>query len=202
MDDPSVNYIFNTEVDDNSEEKRKLIEFFFTIFLGIHRFLKEGAVVIRNTNPVHAVGRCIHFWLKPGFDIFRQPFQSGIFNFLKLGFFSVLRCLEFTYKGKVIEDRYLDGIHDQTFILSIAATHSNFQKQGLMKNCMNPLLKAIDEVNGYCWLECPKEQNVALYEHYGFKIVETYELSWFNYFSGKPNVKIWSMLRYPKKKDL
>lgn len=201
MDDPSVNYVFNTDITDMSQEKKDLFAIFFSTTMKIHRHL--GGVVIRNAYPQHAIGRCVQMWFQPDVNIFCSILSSGFFNYLKLGFFNVIRGLELGIKAKSVEDRFLTPeILSQTYKLTIASTHSDFQKQGLMKNCMVPVLNAIDELNAYAWLECTKEDNLGLYEHYGFKVVETFELSWFSYFSGKPNVKLWSMLRNPSKKDI
>jgi GNAT superfamily N-acetyltransferase len=200
VDDPSLNYIFNTELTDSSEEKKRKLEIFWRTVMKIHRHL--GGIVIRNTNPDHFFGKCSLMWLQPGVNIFSSLFRSGFFDFFQLGLVNIIRGLEAGLKAMFIEDRYLKDIHHLTYHLSVAATDPIAQKKGVLKNCMRPVLNALDEAGAYAWLECTKESNLALYEHYGFQIVESFELSWFCYFTGKSPVKIWSMLRKPSKKDI
>jgi GNAT superfamily N-acetyltransferase len=64
----------------------------------------------------------------------------------------------------------------------------NFQGQGFGSRLIRPMLARIDEEQLPCYLDTNTEKNVALYEHYGFKVVKRYQI---------PGSEVinWSMVR-------
>ncbi len=70
------------------------------------------------------------------------------------------------------------------------AIDPNYQGKGYASKLLNPMLAKLDENNLPCYLESP-ERNLALYEHFGFKVVEHIS------FPGNDD-EIWLMLRNNK----
>ena len=56
--------------------------------------------------------------------------------------------------------------------LSSVGVDSMFQGKGYASTLLKPMLARIDEEHLPCYLETQREQNVSLYQHYGFEVVE------------------------------
>lgn len=56
--------------------------------------------------------------------------------------------------------------------LSPIAVNPSYQKKGFGKKLMENMMVKLDELNMPCYLQTQSEYNVALYQKYGFKIVE------------------------------
>ena len=68
------------------------------------------------------------------------------------------------------------------------AIDPKYQGKGYASRLLKPMFVKLDENNLPCYLESP-ERNLALYEHFGFEIVEHISL---------PENDMWLMLRYNK----
>jgi hypothetical protein len=207
IDDPSISYLFGYDRHDNSPDKVARIRLFFETMTSIHRFL--DCIVLRNVpaQRPEATGKCVQLWLKPSYNLFTNFFSSGIiWAFLKLSVGDILRSLEAAAKTMWVEYKHVHHVEDRTFHLSCVGTHHDFQKQGLLKQVFVPMLNAIDALDCYAYLESTKEENVPVYEHYGFRVVETFELGFFNSWwfgtGERQNAKMWGMLRPPSKKEI
>ncbi len=64
----------------------------------------------------------------------------------------------------------------------------NFQGKGFASSLIRPMLARIDEEQLQCYLETSNEKNVAIYQHFGFKVLKKYQIP-------GSNVINWSMLR-------
>ena len=65
------------------------------------------------------------------------------------------------------------------------------QGKGLCSEILNPMFEYLDENNQDCYLETHTEENVELYKHYNFELLEVSNIP-------KTNVKHYSMIRRSK----
>ena len=70
------------------------------------------------------------------------------------------------------------------------AIDPNYQGNGYASRLLTPMFAKLDENNLPCYLESP-ERNLALYEHFGFEVVEHISFP-------KNDNEMWLMLRYNK----
>ncbi len=66
------------------------------------------------------------------------------------------------------------------------------QGQGVSRILMQPMLDRADQQQLHCWLDTHREENVRLYQRYGFEICERVDVP------GHP-VPMWGMLRPPRR---
>ena len=88
---------------------------------------------------------------------------------------------------------YLDAVHERLtpfnhWFLQTIGIAPQFQGKGYAGKLLRPMLSKIDEEGLPCYLETLDEQNVSLYKHFGFKIVDK---------SNVPETSLtnWAMLR-------
>ena len=104
--------------------------------------------------------------------------------------------LEFgIYRGSRMKGlgQYIDAVHSRLapfkhWFLQAIGVDPQFQGRGYASKLLRPMLSRIDEEGLPCYLETLEEQNVRLYEHFGFKVIEE---------SKVPNTNLtnWAMLR-------
>ena len=89
--------------------------------------------------------------------------------------------------------QYIDAVHGRLvpfehWFLQAIGVHPQFQRRGYASKLLRPMLARIDEEGLPCYLETLEGQNVRLYEHFGFKVIEE---------SNVPNTSLtnWAMLR-------
>ena len=95
--------------------------------------------------------------------------------------------------------QYIDMIHSRMvpskhWFLQCIGVDQKFQGRGYASKLLRPMLKRIEEEGLPCYLETLEKQNVGLYEHFGFKVIEE---------SNVPgtNLTNWAMLRDMSIKD-
>jgi len=88
---------------------------------------------------------------------------------------------------------YIDTVHKRLapfkhWFLQTIGVAPQFQGKGYAGKLLRPMLSRIDEESLSCYLETLDEQNVSLYEHFGFKTVDK---------SNVPETALtnWAMLR-------
>ena len=91
---------------------------------------------------------------------------SKIFGFIRYGG-SKLRTFE----------KYVDTIHQQEtpfkhWFLQTIGISPKFQGKGYASELLRPMLKIIDKKHLPCYLETISEENVSIYEHFGFKPIQ------------------------------
>lgn len=72
--------------------------------------------------------------------------------------------------------------------LLIIGVDPKFQGQGFGGNLLTPMLARIDEEQLPCYLDTNTEENIALYQHFGFNVVKRYEIP-------GSDIINWSMVR-------
>ena len=81
----------------------------------------------------------------------------------------VLRLLNYENHAMKIKEKYSD---DNCWYLFSLTVHPNYQHTGLATKVMQPMLDFFDATGQSCYLETNKECNIAMYEHYGFRLME------------------------------
>jgi len=73
--------------------------------------------------------------------------------------------------------QYIDAVHRRLapfkhWFLQTIGVDPQFQGRGYASKLLRPMLARIDEEGLPCYLETLEGQNVRLYEHFGFKVIE------------------------------
>jgi ribosomal protein S18 acetylase RimI-like enzyme len=99
------------------------------------------------------------------------------------------------YGGSRIRDlgKYIDEVHSRLapfkhWFLQAIGVAPQFQGRGYSGKLLRPMLSKIDEEGLPCYLETLEEQNVQLYEHFGFGVIEESAIP-------ETNLTNWAMLR-------
>ena len=72
---------------------------------------------------------------------------------------------------------YIDAVHQRLspfrhWFLQVIGVDPQFQGKGYAGKLLKPMLARIDEEGLSCYLETLDEHNVALYEHFTFKVID------------------------------
>ncbi len=89
--------------------------------------------------------------------------------------------------------QYIDAVHSRLapfkhWFLQAIGVDPQFQGRGYASKLLRPMLSRIDEEGLPCYLETLEGQNVRLYEHFGFKVIEESNIP-------DTNLTNWAMLR-------
>jgi len=89
--------------------------------------------------------------------------------------------------------QYMDAVHSRLapfkhWFLQAIGVDPQFQGRGYASKLLSPMLSRIDEESLPCYLETLEGQNVRLYEHFGFKVIEESNVP-------DTNLTNWAMLR-------
>ncbi|MFC1899545.1 GNAT family N-acetyltransferase [Chloroflexota bacterium] len=173
---PPLQYCYPDEA-----EREKVAPYFFS--LSLSNGIRYGEV--HATSP-ELEG--IAIWLPSDnypvtmWKLLRSVPLSDIFGFGKYGG-SRMRGL----------GQHIDLVHSKQapfkhLFLQAIGVDSQFQGKGYASKLIRPMLSRIDEEGLPCYLETLEEQNVLLYEHFGFEIVEESMIP-------KTSLTNWAMLR-------
>jgi len=103
----------------------------------------------------------------------------GIMSYFTAGGYKLLnklnvgKMLKFDSFAAKIKKKY---VNENTWYLYSFAVLKNARGKGIGSKLLRPMLKYFDNENQSCYLETLKEENVELYQHYGFKLVEKVEV--------------------------
>jgi ribosomal protein S18 acetylase RimI-like enzyme len=81
-----------------------------------------------------------------------------------------------------VEKAHIRIIRQPHYYLEILGVDPRFQGQGFSSRLLRPVLEHADAQRKMCYLETQGSKNVALYEHFGFQVVETLSV----YFDQEP----------------
>ena len=173
---PPLQYYFPDEI-----ERKKIAPYFFSLplFYGI----RHGEVHTTSTNLegitiwIPSNNYPITFWRLMG----SVP-PSEIIGLGRYGR-SKLRNL----------GQYIDAVHSRMapskhWFLQAIGVDPQFQGKGYASKLLRQMLSRIDEEGLPCYLETLEGQNVRLYEHFGFKVIEESNVP-------DTNLTNWAMLR-------
>lgn len=104
----------------------------------------------------------------------------------EISFWRALRAGAFRLRGTVGKEimnnilsfsDYIDGLHRQHvpgshWYLFFIGVDPAYQGKGFASRLIRPMLSRLDQEKKSCYLVTQNEQNVALYEHYGFAVVD------------------------------
>lgn len=79
--------------------------------------------------------------------------------------------------GMRYTSEYIDGVHrhlvpTRHWFLQDIGVDPSFRGNGYASRLLRPMLQKIDTDNLLCYLETQDEVNVAIYEHYGFQVID------------------------------
>jgi ribosomal protein S18 acetylase RimI-like enzyme len=118
-----------------------------------------------------------------------KMFRSGGVRLIKeLGFERVGKLTSVGTFVSKIHHRLINFPH---WHLSPMCVEPEYQGKGYGSKLMRSMLNRLDEEKLPCFLETQNKNNVDIYKHYGFNIIDTTTI---------PHAKLehWSMLRYPQ----
>ena len=87
----------------------------------------------------------------------------------------------------------MDAVHQRLapfrhWFLQVIGVDPQFQGRGYAGELLRPMLARVDKEGLPCYLETLNEQNVLLYEHFSFRVVEKSTIP-------ETNLTNWAMLR-------
>jgi len=111
-------------------------------------------------------------WLPP------EKSRMTLWRAIRSGGFSIIFKLgmKFISRQWGIND-YMSSVHEHRapfphWYLFVLAVDPVLQGKGYAGNLLRAMLARIDEEHLPCYVETEREENVSMYQHYGFKVVE------------------------------
>jgi GNAT superfamily N-acetyltransferase len=121
------------------------------------------------SSPIEGVA----IWEPPG----KRPISIWAFltsGYLKLLFtslvFSAIKFIGIFFETNRMHNKY--GPPKHNYYLSLLAVHPDSQGEGLAGKLLRPVLKKADKMHVGTYLETTNPQNVPVYEHFGFQVME------------------------------
>lgn len=144
------------------KEKMKL---FWTTFIHL---LKDDSICLADNSYIHSV---LFYTLPKSKEhgLFSYIRCGGIKLLFKMGIRSIIRFLQFDNDIKKYKNKYQG---DNDGYLFAFATHLKEQHHGYGATLLRHLLNYLDANNLGCYLETFDEENIGLYEHFGFELME------------------------------
>ena len=91
-----------------------------------------------------------------------------------------------------VEKKHRELAPEKHWYLSVLAVDPEYQGNGYGSQLIRGMLSRIDEERLPCYVETEGEKNVAMYEHFGFEVLEEFEIP-------DSKDKLVAMLRKPVK---
>jgi len=99
-----------------------------------------------------------------------RALRAGLFRFRKgVGKEALERILSFSEYLDGLHRRHMPGPHHYLFFIGVDPAH---QGKGYASRLIRPVLVRLEREGLPCYLVTQNEKNVALYEHYGFRVIE------------------------------
>ena len=95
---------------------------------------------------------------------------GGLKLILKYSPSIILRLLNYEKYAMKMKSKYSDN---NCWYLYSLTVHPDYQHKGLATKVITPMLNFFDATGQSCYIETNDSQNVPLYEHFGFKLMET-----------------------------
>lgn len=99
-----------------------------------------------------------------------------------------LRLLTYENHAMKLKKKYTN--HDCWYLYNVTVK-PQFQNNGSCSKLLKPMFEYFDRVGQDCYLETHKEENIEMYEHFGFDLLDVSNIP-------KTNIKHYSMLRKSK----
>ena len=101
-----------------------------------------------------------------------------------------LRLLRYENYAMKLKKKYTN--HECWYLYNVTVK-PEYQHKGMSSTLLKPMFQYLDRIGQDCYLETHKEENVKIYEHYGFELLEVSKIP-------KTDIVQYSMLRKAKKK--
>lgn len=111
-------------------------------------------------------------WLPPnypGVNALAFLFSGGIKLIMYAGLGIVDRLL--SYESYAMKLKEKNSSSEDWYLYNLSVVKDK-QGKGIASKLLKPMLKLLDKQNKGCYLETNKKENVSLYEHFGFKLME------------------------------
>ena len=111
-------------------------------------------------------------WLPPGYpgvNTWSFLFNGGIKLIMYAGWGIVDRLL--SYESYAMNLKRKNSSSEDWYLYNLSVVKDK-QGQRITTKLLKPMLEFLSEENKGCYLETNKEENVGLYEHFGFKLME------------------------------
>ena len=155
----------------NGKYSRSKMETFWAVSLAL---LGKDAICIADSKEANSVLIYVGPQSKePGLMEYLKA--GGIKMLFKLGIRSAVKLLRFDNQAQAVAKRHKNG---NCGYLMAFATRLNKQGQHYGKPLMNALLQYLNESGEGCYLETLKDENVDLYRHFSFELVEQMPLGY------------------------
>jgi len=131
-------------------------------------------------------------WLpsdKVEMNFWRGLKSGGLPIIFNLGIRSTYRQLAISELMYDVHRRRISSPHWYLYLLGVLP---ELQRKGYAGNLMKPMLERADKEGFDIYLDNTKANNLPMYEHYNFKIIEEYKIP-------ETAISIWAMLRKPQK---
>lgn len=115
-------------------------------------------------------------------------FKGGLKLIFKHSLGIIPRLLNYENNAMKVKAQYSD---ENCWYLYSLTVHPDHQHKGLASKVMQPILDFFDATGQSCYLETNKDSNIAMYEHFGFELME-------KGFIPNTNVPHYAMRREPK----
>jgi len=159
-DDPLMRYLFSP-----ARDIQKAIEVNF-------RYVIERARVNGVIFRTSAAYEGAAIWHLTGFP--KSTFNLNIrMAWFMLNQFRVADLKKFVSFYLKVEKAHVRIISRPHYYLEVLGVNAQFQGKGFASELVKPVLAHADRSCRYCYLETQTEKNAALYQHYGFDVVDT-----------------------------
>ena len=149
----------------NGEYSYSRMKLFWAVQIALYG---KDAICIADSKSANSV----MIYIRPGSKepgIMEYFKSGGIKMLLTIGLRGVLKLLRFDYQMQKVAKRYKS---EKDGYLLAFATRLDKQGQGYGKPLMDALLQYLDNSGEGCYLETLKEENVGLYSHFAFELME------------------------------
>jgi ribosomal protein S18 acetylase RimI-like enzyme len=181
-DDPLMRYLFSS-----ARDIQKAMEVNFRYVIERSRV---NGIIFRTSAAYEGAA----IWYLTGFP--KSTFSLNIhIAWFMLNQFKVpalRKLISFYLKVEKAHARIISRPH---YYLELLGIDAQFQGMGFASKLVKPVLAYADRSRRYCYLETQTEKNVALYQHYGFEVVDTIQ-------PGFGGDAYYFMLRKVKKKSM
>jgi GNAT superfamily N-acetyltransferase len=182
QDHPLFSYLMP---DETQRKKKQLLVFRSTMQQG----MKYGEAYA--TSP-QLEGVAVWFTAAPQREKWWRNIMHRLISILFIPFLAVIFGREAMRRQRAYS-RYAAGVRARCisgryWYLQTLAVDPEYQGKGYASRLLKPMLARADREGMPCFLETQEEKNVALYEHFGFKVMEE------GIIPGS-DIKFWAMLR-------
>ena len=180
-DDPINHYAFP-----NPDERTKKMPYAYQYVL---RYNLRYGRVFTTSSQLEGIAvwtpsdnRSSSFW--------RTLISGAMWSGIKMGFGAGQRMDKL---DKYVNEKHRKLVPSKHWYLLILGVDPQYQRKGHASQLLNGMLKDTDEEGLPCYLETEGENNVSMYKHFGFKVVDEFIVP-------NTNVELTAMLREPKRR--